>query len=443
MKGLTPKDFFKGKRVTVMGLGLLGRGVGDVAFLAGLGAKLTVTDRKSKKELAPSVKLLSKYKNIKFVLGEHREKDFTTADMVLKAAGVPLNSPYIAAAKKASVPVYMSTALFAQFAKEKGATLVGITGTRGKSTTTHLIAHILKSAGKKVHLGGNVRGVATLPQITKVKGGDVCVLELDSWQLQGFDDLKVSLDVAVFTSFMQDHLNYYSSMDLYFKDKAGIYRNQTKEGVLVAGKTAASLIKKDFKNVHGHFIAVSAKDTPRSWKRNLLGEHNDENIAAAAAAVRALGVSEAAIKKGVATFAPVEGRLQALRMVQGVSIINDNNGTTPDATVAALKAMPKQGKIVLIMGGSNKGISFKALITEIKRRKAVLVLLPGTGTDQFKLEWKGGYVEVPSMDEAVKVAFGIAKKGDTVLLSPACASFGLFVNEYDRNDQFVTAVKAL
>ena len=426
-----------------MGLGLLGRGVGDVAFLASLGAKLTVTDRKTKKELASSVKLLSKYKNIKFVLGEHREKDFTSADMVIKAAGVPLNSPYIAAAKKAGVPVYMSTALFAQFAKEKGATLVGITGTRGKSTTTHLIAHILKTAGKKVHLGGNVRGVATLQQIKNVQMDDVCVLELDSWQLQGFDDLKVSLDVSVFTSFMQDHLNYYSSMDLYFKDKAGIYRNQTNEGVLVAGKTAAALIKKDFKNVHGHFIAVSAKDTPASWKRNLLGEHNDENIAAAAAAVRALGLSESVIKKGVATFAPVEGRLQMLRAVRGVSIVNDNNGTTPDATVAALKAMQKQGKIVLILGGSNKGISFKALISEIKKRKAILVLLPGTGTDQFKMEWKGGYVEVPSMDEAVKVAFGIAKRGDTVLLSPACASFGLFVNEYDRNDQFVKAVRRL
>lgn len=437
------KDFFRGKKVTVMGLGLLGRGVGDVAFLARMGAKLTVTDKKTKAELASSLKLLSKYKNITYVLGEHREKDFTSADMVIKSAGVPIDSQYIKSAKKAGVPVYMSTALFAQFAKEKGATLVGITGTRGKSTTTHLIAHILKVAGKRVILGGNVRGVATLPQIANVKKGDICVLELDSWQLQGFADLKIAIDVAVFTSFMQDHLNYYPSMSLYFKDKAGIYYHQTKDGVLIAGPTASPLIKKDFKHVHGRFMRVSAKDVPESWKRQLIGDHNSENIACAVSAVRALGVSETTIKNAVATFKPVEGRLQLLRVVNGVAIVNDNNGTTPDATVAALKSMPRKGRTVLIMGGSDKGISFKSLVAEIKKVKAILVLLSGTGTEAFKKEWKGGFVEVRSMQEAVKVAFGIAKRGDRVLLSPACASFGLFKNEYDRNDQFVKAVKAL
>lgn len=443
MNAKSYKDFFKGKRVTVMGLGLLGRGVGDVAFLAQMGAKVIVTDKKTKAELAPSLKLLSKYKNIKYTLGSHREADFTRADMVIKAAGVPLQSPFIDSVKKAGVPVYMSTALFAQFAKEKGAILVGITGTRGKSTTTHLIAHILKGAGKRVHLGGNVRGVATLPQIKNVKAGDICVLELDSWQLQGFADLKIALDVAVFTSFMQDHLNYYKSMSLYFKDKAGIYLNQTKDDVLVAGPTASPLIKKDFKHVHGHFIAVNESDVPKGWKSNLLGAHNDENSACAISAARALGLSEALIKKGLASFKPVEGRLEFMRNVRGVAIYNDNNGTTPDATIAALKAMPKRGKTILIMGGSDKGISFKNLTAEIKRAKVTLVLLPGSGTEAFKKEWKGGFVEVPSMEEAVKVAYGIAKKGDRVLLSPACASFGLFTNEYDRNDQFVKAVKAL
>ncbi len=423
-----------------MGLGLLGRGIGDIAFLAAQGAILTVTDKKSKAELAPALQKLAKVKGIAYVLGEHREKDFTSADMVIKAAGVPLDSVYIEAAKKAGVPVYMSTALFAQFAKEKGATIVGVTGTRGKSTTTALIAHILTMAGKKVIVGGNVRGVATLPQIMKLKKGDVCVLELDSWQLQGFQDLNMSPDVAVFTSFMQDHLNYYPSMDLYFTDKAGIYRHQTKGNVLVAGPSASKLIKKDFKHVHGHFISVQATDVPKTWKRYLLGTHNSENSACAAAATRALGVSESVIKKGISSFKPVEGRLQLLRMVRGVSVVNDNNGTTPDATIAALKTMPKKGKVVLIMGGSDKGISFKGLVEQIQKSKAAIVLLPGTGTDRFKKEFKGKYIEAESMAEAVQKAFVQTKKGDTVLLSPACASFGLFVNEYDRNDQFVTAV---
>ncbi len=443
METSSPKDFFKGKRITVMGLGLLGRGIGDVAFLARQGAKLTVTDRKTKEELAPSLKKLSKFKRIRYVLRGHNEKDFISADMIIKAAGVPLDSPYIRAAKKAHVPIYMSTALFANFAKEKGATLVGVTGTRGKSTVTHLIAHILKAAKRNVVLGGNVRGLSTLPQITKIKAGDICVMELDSWQLQGFTDLKIPLDVAIFTSFMQDHLNYYSSMKLYFEDKAGIYRDQTKKGVLIAGPSAALLIKKDLKKVRGTFVAVKGTDVPKSWKRALVGDHNSENIACAASAARALGVSEAVIKKAVASFKPVEGRLQFLRMVHGVTIVNDNNGTTPDATIAAVKSMPQKGRTVLIMGGSDKGISFKSLILEIKKKKALLVLLPGSGTDRFKKEFKGAAAEVPSMKQAVDNAFSLAKAGDTILLSPACASFGLFKNEYDRNDQFVAAVKKL
>ena len=271
------------------------------------------------------------------------------------------------------------------------------------------------------------------------------MLELDSWQLQGFGaiGLEQSPDVSVFTSFMQDHLNYYSSMGRYFYDKAQIYRHQIKGDVLIAGPSAAKEIKKDIKHVQGKFIPVKAKDVPKSWQRNLIGIHNDENIAMAAAVARALGISESTIKKGIASFVPVEGRLQLLRMVQGIAIYNDNNGTTPDATLAALKALPKKGNLILIMGGSDKGISFKKLISEIKKRKAYVVLLPGNGTDHFKKEYKGTVAEVPSMVQAVTNAYALAKRGDTIVLSPACASFGLFVNEYDRNDQFVAAVKKL
>jgi UDP-N-acetylmuramoylalanine--D-glutamate ligase len=177
---------FKGKRITVMGLGLLGRGVGDVEFLAKCGARLVVTDKKNVQELSESLEKLHEYSNITYHLGEHRMEDFTDADIVIKAAGVPLDSPEIAAAKKAGVPVYMSTALFAKMAMEEGATIVGVTGTRGKSTTTQLIYHCLTLAKSRVFLGGNVRGISTLSLLPDIKKGDIAVLELDSWQLQGF-----------------------------------------------------------------------------------------------------------------------------------------------------------------------------------------------------------------------------------------------------------------
>src|SRR3989344_2124988 len=169
---------FKGKKITMLGLGLLGRGVNVAKFLAELGAELTITDLKSKEALATSLKQLKKFKNIRYVLGKHELKDFKNCDMVIKSAGVPLDSPFIAEAKKNKIPVEMDASLFARFTP---ATIVGVTGTRGKSTVTHLLEHILTRAyPKHVFVGGNVRGMATLPLLKKKKIGDIVILELDS-----------------------------------------------------------------------------------------------------------------------------------------------------------------------------------------------------------------------------------------------------------------------
>ncbi|MBX4192511.1 hypothetical protein KW798_03440, partial [Candidatus Parcubacteria bacterium] len=270
------KDFFAGKRVTLMGLGLLGRGIGDARFLASCGAKLTVTDLKTAEQLASSLDEL-KGLDIIFHLGEHKDEDFTNTDMVIKAAGVRLDSPYIAKAREAGIPIYMSTALFAKFAKEIGATIVGVTGTRGKSTVTQMIHHSIPNS----ILGGNIRGRSTLELLSTVKKGDIIVLELDSWQLQGFGDLQLSPDVSVFTNLMPDHLNYYKDMEQYFADKANIYKYQT-EPKIVAGKVIAERIP----NVR------TPSPLPPDWKLKILGEHNIENAALAAEALRLLGLSE-------------------------------------------------------------------------------------------------------------------------------------------------------
>src|SRR3990167_5586286 len=192
------KNYFKGKKITIMGLGLLGRGVGDAKFLEKNGADLLVTDLKSKKELKVSLDRLKKYKKIKYILGRHRFQDFRDKDMILKAAEVPLNSPFIMEAKKNNISIEMDASLFAKLAalSTSNVDMIGITGTRGKSTVTHLIYAILNEAFKKtkrkVYLGGNVKGLATLPLLKKVKENDTVVMELDSWQLQGFGDSKIS-----------------------------------------------------------------------------------------------------------------------------------------------------------------------------------------------------------------------------------------------------------
>ncbi|MES2059989.1 MAG: Mur ligase family protein, partial [Patescibacteria group bacterium] len=307
-------EFFKGKKVTQMGLGLLGRGVGDVLFLAECGAEVLVTDIKTEGELKDSIDKLRGVAGITFKLGGHDLADFKDRDMILKSAGVPLDSIYIVEARKNSIPIYMGAALFTKLSS--GIITIGITGTRGKSTTTHLIHHILKTDGKTAHLGGNVRDVATLPMLKEVKEGDYAVLELDSWQLQGFEDMKISPNISVFTTFMDDHMNYYNGdREQYFKDKSSIYRYQSAGDTIVAGEEVSVVIasKGGYKS---ELVVANRSDVPKDWQIKIPGEHNLLNISCAIHAALALGVSMDSIKKGVESFIGVEGRLQFVREIR-------------------------------------------------------------------------------------------------------------------------------
>jgi UDP-N-acetylmuramoylalanine--D-glutamate ligase len=434
------QDFFKGKKITLMGLGLLGRGVGDAKFLVEAGAELIVTDLKTKEQLATSLEELKGYKNITFVLGEHRLQDFQNRDFILKAAGVPLDSPFIAEARKNNIPIEMSTALFAAFTP---AIIIGVTGTRGKSTVTQLLYEVLKEyyRGKngRVFLGGNIRGVSTLPFLKETKIGDLAVLELDSWQLQGFGERKISPHIAIFTNFLDDHQNYYKgNVDQYFLDKANIFLNQKQNDYLITGPTIGHLITaKYFNKLHHHPMSLSGEQVPKDWNIQLQGQHNLDNIALVIRAVNIIGVPYEITKKVVEGFTGVPGRLQFLREYKGIKIYNDNNATSPDATIAALKALEKN--IILIIGGADKNLDMTKLVEEIPKHTKEVVWLAGTGTDKMP----GNKKIFNSLKEAVQKAVEVGSPGDIILFSPAFASFGMFKNEYDRNDQFVEIVTNL
>ena len=430
-----------------MGLGLLGRSAGDAEFLAQCGAKVTVTDMKSGAQLQDSVARLSRFQDIAFHLGGHVEEDFTTCDMVIKAAGVPLDSPYIAAARKAGVPVYMSTALFAQFAQHVGVRIVGVTGTRGKSTVTQMIYEALKNAGKEVLLGGNVRGVSTLAQLPQLSAQTIAVLELDSWQLQGFGDLGISPNVSVFTNLMSDHLNYYGGdMEAYFSDKANIFKNQKDGDVLVVGDQIADRVKA----AHPPIAPIVPPVLPSEWQMQVPGEHNRSNAALAKAALESLGIDAHVIQKSLESFAGVEGRLQFVREIDDVKIYNDNNATTPDATIAALRALSADRQdsnkgsknIVLIMGGADKNLDMNNLLYEIAGVCKRVILLAGSGSNRVAPLMQDVSV-YDDLSAAVYEAVSSAAPGDVVLFSPAFASFGMFANEYDRNDQFMKIVQSI
>lgn len=447
------KAFFKGKRITVMGLGLLGRGVGDVAFLAECGAELVVTDLKTREELKESLIKLKKYNlpagrhgNIKYVLGEHRLEDFRNCDMVLKSAGVPLDSIYIKEAEKHNVPVKMSASLLVELA---GIPSIGVTGTRGKSTVVHMIEHILKTAKKKILVGGNVRGVSNLQLLKEVKGKDFILLELDSWQLQGFGSEKISPNISVFTTFFPDHMKYYAGdMKKYFTDKANIFKYQKRGNVLVAGLQVLPFIKKwgglstSRQGKLTTKMVIPKTELPKGWVLSIKGEHNIYNATLAVEVAKNLKIKDEVIKKAIKSFKGVPGRLEFIREVRGVKYYNDTTATTPEATIVALRALGEESNIVLIAGGSDKGLEMDFLVREIPRYTKSVILLSGSGTNFIKNKITNS-LEASSMVEAVRLAKEFAEKGDIVLLSPAFASFGMFKNEYDRGDQFVKIVKKL
>lgn len=452
---------FSGKKITVMGLGLLGRGVGDARWLAEQGAQLIVTDLKSREELAESVAKLEGYDNIKFVLGEHRLEDFRNRDIILKGPSVPLDSTYISEAKRQGIPIRMSADVLVEQARKRfpGIPTIGVTGTRGKSTVTHLLAHVLRHAKRLAAVGGNVRGVANLPLIDEITAETTLILELDSWQLQGFGEAQLSPNIAILTTFFPDHLNYYEGdLDAYLADKANIFLYQGDDDYLVIGRQAVDVVREKYnRRIKSHVGIAGEKTLPKEWRVQLPGAHNRYNAGIAACAARLMGIEESEIREAIESFAGVPGRLELVHEEDGVRYYNDTTATTPEATLAALRALATSSdelkevrphssdaapSTVLIAGGADKGLDVSALIEAIPHYCKALVLLPGTGSERLPPDdERFTIVRASSMQEAVDRAREIAKTGDTVLLSPAFASFGLFQNEFDRGEQFAAAVK--
>ncbi|MEM9337032.1 MAG: UDP-N-acetylmuramoyl-L-alanine--D-glutamate ligase [Patescibacteria group bacterium] len=448
-------DFFKDKKVTVMRIGLLGRGVGDTKYLAEAGAEILVVDSAPQEQMQASVDALAEYGNVSFKFGPYDFVDFKDADFVLVGAGAPIDEPVLVKCREAGVPLKQSAALFAELATIP---VIGVTGTRGKSTVTHMIHHVLSVVtGEEVLLGGNIRGVSNLQLLKDVKEDSLAVMELDSWQLQGWGWSEMSPQIAVFTNFMEDHLNYYEqngrsreeAMKIYFADKANIFKYQEESGTLI---TTPEIFKraKSLENMSlgQEVVLIDGSEFPEDAHLSMPGEHNRINAALATAALKAVSLTEEEIFEGLASFSGVPGRMEYLGDHNGVSIYNDNNATTPQAAIAGLKAVGDETKrnVVLLAGGAYKEVDPAPLVEYINQYCRAVFLLLGTGTDRLaplldKTVAAGIHVEqVETMYGGIASSFSVAEPGDVLLFSPGFASFGMFVNEYDRNDQFVAAV---
>ncbi len=430
-----------GRRVVVMGLGLHGGGVAMVRFLCARGARVLATDLRDEQTLAPSLRALSDL-DVEYVLGEHRREDFVNADLVIRNPAVPEESPFLAAARAAGVAIEMEMGLF--FAEIDRDRIVAVTGTRGKTTTATFIWHALAAAGRKAVLAGNMR-ISAVGLLDDLDPESIVVLELSSWQLEGLVKHAVSPGRAVVTNVLNDHLDRYPDRDAYAVAKRTIIAYQHPTDLAVLNRENAYTV--GFADSAPARVAwFSARDPVPGWpSARVGGDHNRANLAAATRVLVDLGLSDSEIAAAVASFPGVAYRQEVVARGNGIVWVNDTTSTTPDATIAALKALAPP--FVWIAGGSEKHLDFGSLARlarEQREQIRAVVMLPGAASERLATSLSELRVHaVATMGAAVRTAATLAQPGDTVLLSPACASFGLFLNEFDRGDQFNAQVRSL
>lgn len=454
---------WRGKKVLVVGVGLHGGAAALMRWLLQQSSIVRATDTKSALALAPTVKQFRPRK-ITWKLGGHRQADFAWADCIIQNPGVPDTMPLIQWAKQQKKEMHTEATIFFRYCP---CPIIGITGTRGKTTTATLTADLLRRPGQRVVLSGNVAKTAMLDYLDGLKSGDLAVLELSSFQLESLPAVRRSPHIAVMTNLKVDHLNRYGSMTAYAKAKYNIFRWQTPGdwAVLNADSPYARAVKKITPAqlmwfsprrrfgargvtiekqwiIAYHHSAVTRLAPLRSWK--LLGQHQLENMLAAVAVAYISGRPPSTIKKVLASFNGVPHRQSVVGQWRGKTFVNDTTATTPDGVLAALDVYPSA---IFILGGTDKKLQFGPLVKRFVNRRVPVVLLPGTATEKIVREFQRACFKrfslAADMPQAVQQAVAAAKPGQPVILSPGAASFGLFVHEFDRGDQFVRAVKAL
>jgi len=448
-----------------MGLGTRAGGVGVARHLVAQGAVVTVTDGKPAAMLTAPLAALAGLP-IRYVLGGHDEADFlpSGADLIVRNPGVPRRAPMLQLARRHGIPVEMEMTLFFRACP---APIVGITGTKGKTSTATLCAAMLRSWRGDTILAGNM-GVSALAHLPRVSPDTPVVVELSSWQLEGLAEHRLAPAIAVLTLVAPDHLDAYDDLADYAATKRSIATHQTPTDYLVVNasdpeawrateENAATIAPFGLNDRGGDGAWFASGYLHWRWrgatervalpaKPALAGPHQAMNALAAMAAARLRGAPIEAIAAGLATFNGVKDRMEVVAEAAGITFVNDTSATAPIAAVAALRSFPGRA-IHLIAGGADKRLDPAPLVAEAIQRTRSVALLDGTATAELADRLRAAGVEpdgpFASMDAAVRAAANQASPGDVVLLSPGCASFGLFRDEFDRGEQFRQVVRTL
>lgn len=453
-----------GKKAMVMGLGLNDGGLGSVKYcLSQNVSELIITDAKTADILKPTIDKIQALPEhnipIRYILGEQKTEDYTQVDIIIKNPGIPNNSPYLEIATAAGVIITTDIELFFEYIHTLDCPpkVIGITGTRGKSTTTALIHHILSEfyGSDKVMLGGNIRK-SILNLLSEIQKDSYIVLELSSFQL---DSIKYSPHIAVFTSFFADHLDRYNSIDEYFESKTHIVKFQSKNDFAVLNidndriKDLSTTLQSQVLTYSLHNSKASFYIRDNQIMNNaetimdiadihLFGEHNQYNVMAAIGVASIVGVDKNVLVQSLKSFRGIEGRQQSLGLINGVEIINDTTSTMPVALMVAMDTFQDK-PCILICGGEDKGLDYSELSKHYYPNIRGIVLLPGSASILIKRHIANIPIyDVMSLGEAVNQAFNLAKAGYRIVFSPGATSFGMFLNEFDRGDNFIALIKA-
>ena len=428
----------RGRRVTVVGLGRFGGGIGAVRWLCGQGASVTVSDKADRAALADSIAQLAD-RDVELHLGGHDEADFVEADLLVVSPAVPPDLPPLQAAAAAGVARTTEINLFLQRCEAR---VVGITGSVGKSTTTAMTGDILGGAFT-AHVGGNIGG-SLLEALDTIAPDHVVVMELSSFQLADLPQVAISPTVAVVTNLQPNHLDRHGDMASYAAAKKNIFAFQRADDVLVLNRADPAL--SDWAaEAPGKVEWFDPTDEP--FELIVPGLHNQANAQAAWAAARQFGVDRDTAAAALKDFSGLPHRLQFVIRRDGVSYVNDSKCTTPAGTIVAMAAFEPRGCIVIV-GGSDKGVDFDELGTALAARAKGVVTMGPTGpaiAAAVEARRAGDLPIVrsaPDLAAAVERSRELADADDVVLLSPACASFDQFDNYERRGEAFIRLVTA-
>jgi len=428
------------KKVLIAGLGTLGGGLETTKFFVKNGAFVTVTDLKAKEELRSSLSKLQGLP-IKFTLGRHSASDFQNQDLIIRNPAMPKESPYLELARANGIPIMMESTVFFTICSSNN--IIGVTGTKGKTTTVFLIKKILEKAKKDVLIGGNPQN-PILSLLPKIKKETWIVLELSSWQLEGLADYNISPHIAIITNIMHDHLNRYANMDDYISAKKNIFKFQNEDDFFITNGES-KICRNLAEEAKSQVYYFNSHTLPEKIKRavKLQGLHNLSNVACSYVLSQVLKIDDSYVLDAVSEFRGVDGRLEFVQNIKGVDFINDTCATIPEATIAAVESFTSP--VILICGGADKNLDFVQFGKIISRKVKYVVLIEGTATDKIEKEIPAEKIlgRFNNFRLAIQKAYENAKRGDKVLLSPACASFGMFKNEFDRGEQFKKIVNQL